>query len=350
MLRSFNSVASISVLRDELRPIAFSPVGTSQTIEFPVSADELRVAASAFVSDNTVAVVLIDPAGTRYASAISLPLLGPSIAASAPGRPGIWKLTVRGIGAVSGVALDPLGLTNGTALPDTINVRLKTWKVDGFSGLPDIAGHAAAGMIEFAVRERLVDGFADGTFRPDDPLTRGQLADYLVAGTGIRQFRPLDGSLLFNDIDSVLRPFVEAVTARGAALKDRGHRFDGVLRTTGDAFSPDGVVNRAELAYSLVQSLGLQEVARAFTGELTVRFNDTRVPIADAAAVPPDLRGYVQLALDLPLMNAFFSLEQGPFDLQPKIVAHFRPADTVSRAAYASAANHYFDVYRQTID
>lgn len=350
MLRTFNSVSRISVLRNEVHPIAFTPVGTTQTIEFPVSADEARVAASAFVTNNTVAVVLIDPAGTRYGSAISLPLLGPSIAASAPARPGIWKLTVRGIGSVSGVALDPLRLTNGTAAPATINVRLKTWRVDGSGGPSDIAGHPAQGMIEFAVRERLVDGFADGTFRPNDALTRSQLADYLTAGAGIRQFRPLDGSVGFGDVGDDLIPFVEATTVRGAALKDRAHRSDGVIRTSGSAFSPDATVSRAELAYSLVQSLGLQDVARAFTGELTVRFNDTRIPLEDAAAVPLDLRGYVQVALDLPVMNAFFSLEQGPFDLQPTIKAHFLPGEAVTRAAYASSANHYFDVYRQSID
>jgi serine protease AprX len=35
--------------------------------------------------------------------------------------------------------------------------------------------------------------------------------------------------------------------------------------------------------------------------------------------VPPGLRGYVQLALDQPVINAFFTLEQGPFDLVPVI-------------------------------
>ena len=350
LFRAFNSVPHISVLRDETHPIAFMPVGTSGSVQFTVSTDEVRVAASAFVSNNTVAVVLIDPQGTRYASGISLPLLGPSIAASAPAKPGVWTLTVRGIGSVSGVALDPLGLTNGTAVPATINVRLKTWKVDGFSGLADIAGHPAEGMIEFAVRERLVDGFANGTFRPDSALTRGQLADYLVAGAGIRQFLPLNGAKTFGDVSNALVPFVEATTVRGAALKDRAHRFDGVIRTSNGKFSPNGGVNRAELAYSLVQSLGLQDVARAFDGQLTVRFNDTRIPLEDAAEVPADLRGYVQLALDLPVMNAFFTLEQGPFDLVPEIKARFKPASPVTRAGFASYMNYYLDIYRQSID
>lgn len=90
--------------------------------------------------------------------------------------------------------------------------------------------------------------------------------------------------------------------------------------------------------------------ARAFDGELTVQFNDTRIPLEDAAEVPPELRGYVQLALDLPLMNAFFTLEQGPFDLIPEIKARFKPSAVVTRAGYASFVNHYFDVYRQSID
>ena len=350
LYRSFNSVPNISVQRDETHPIAFMPVGASGSVQFTVSADEVRVAASAFVSDNTVAVVLIDPDGTRYGSAISLPLLGPSIATSAPGKPGLWTLTVRGVGSVSGVALDPLGLTNGTAVPATINVRLKTWRVNSYTGLGDIAGHPAEGMIRFAVRERLVDGFANGTFRPNDPLTRGQLADYLVAGAGIRQFLPLTGVKTFNDTSGALLPFAEATAARGAALKDRAHRFDGVIRPISGKFVPAGNVNRADLAYSLVQSLGLQEAARAFNGDLTVRFNDTRIPIEDAAEVPSALRGYVQLALDLPVMNAYFSLEQGPFDLVPKIKARFRPAEVVTRAGYAAAMNHYFDVYRQSIE
>jgi serine protease AprX len=319
-------------------------------VQFNVSPDEVRVAASAFVSENTVAVVLIDPDGTRYGSAISLPLLGPSIATSAPAKPGVWTLTVRGIGSASGVALDPLGLTNGYAVPETIDVHLKTWKVDSYNGLTDIAGHAAEGMIEFAVRERLVDGFANGTFKPDSPLTRGQLADYLTAGAGIRQFLPLNGVKTFSDTSGALVPFAEATTVRGAALKDRAHRFDGVIRPINGKFVPSGSVNRSALAYSLVQSLGLQDAARAFSGELTVRYNDTRIPLEDADSVPADLRGYVQLALDLPVMNAYFTLEQGPFDLVPEIKARFKPADVVTRAGFASYMNHYFDVYRQSID
>jgi len=349
MARQFNSVPNIVVQRNEIRPIQFVPATTSGSYQFTVTADEVRVAASAFVSNNTVAVVLIDPTGKRYGSSISLPLLGPSIAASAPARPGTWTLTVRGIGSVSGVALDPLGLTNGYAAPATINVRLKTWRVNGYSGLTDIAGHAAEGMIQFAIRERLIDGYADGSFRPDAMLTRGELADYLTAGTGVRQFRPLDGTVRFDDISAAQRAFVEATTARGAALKDRKQVLDAVIRTSGNSFAPDTAVNRAELAYSLVQSLGLQSAARQFSGELTVAFNDQRIPIEDAASIPAELRGYVQLALDLPLMNAFFTLEQGPFDLQPKIKARFRPAESVSRAGYATYANHYFDVYRQSI-
>ena len=91
-----------------------------------------------------------------------------------------------------------------------------------------------------------------------------------MAGAGIRQFLPLNGVKTFGDTSGAIVPFAEATTVRGAALKDRAHRFDGVIRPVNGKFAPGSNVNRADLAYSLVQSPGLQEVARAFNGELTV--------------------------------------------------------------------------------
>ena len=82
---------------------------------------------------------------------------------------------------------------------------------------------------------------------------------------------------------------------------------------------------------------------------MTALYNGTRIPVEDAAEVPAALRGYVQLALDLPVMNARFTLKQGPFDLQPTIKARFKPAVGVTRAAYATYMNHYLNVYRQSI-
>jgi hypothetical protein len=108
-------------------------------------------------------------------------------------------------------------------------------------------------------------------------------------------------------------------------LKDRDHRFAGVMRVNG-GFRPTGSVSRADLAYSLVQSLGLEAQATSFTGSVRVEYDGKHIAIEDADKIPADLRGYVQLALDLNILNAYFVLEQGRFALTPDRQGVF-PAD-----------------------
>jgi len=109
-------------------------------------------------------------------------------------------------------------------------------------------------------------------------------------------------------------------------------------------------VTRVSLAYSLVQSMALQNEARAFSGPLTVFLDGKRIPIDDAASIPASLRGYVQQALDLGLINARFAVTQGPFDLSPTLHAYFDPSKTVTRAAFAVAAGRYLEAYRAAED
>lgn len=343
--RAFNAQAQISVASSQDFAIDFSPAGPTGSAQFEVGPDIALVNARANVGDNTVALVLIDPNGKRFGSSISLPLLGPNIATSAPGVAGTWTLTVRGIGSVSGTALDPAGVTNGYGAPGTIEANVKQLRTDGFTGLLDIAGHPGQGFIEFAVRERLVDADGDGRFRPDEGLLRRELADFLVMGMGVRQSDPLAGPS-FADVSpgDPLYPFVEAVSARGAVLRDTFHIQDRIVRS-GASFNAEGAVDRQELAYTLVQSLGLQDPARDHQGDITVAFDGQRIVLDDQGQVDPALRGYVQLALDLNLLPARFSLVQGPFDLQPTLHANFEPGLSVSRADYAAAASRYLGVF-----
>jgi serine protease AprX len=344
--RNFNSSALVSDAGSEDFSLFFSPVGEREVKTFEVAGDISRVKARAVVPDNTVALVLEDPEGNTYGSAISLPLIGSTISVGAPGQEGTWKLYISGIGSVSGVATDPLGVTNGTSAPGTVSGALSFEKTAGFAGLSDIAGHPAEGFIKAAVSDRLVDGFADGTYRPDAALTRAQLSQYLVQGAGVRQSLPLDGSASsFSDVSTAQAPFVEAVTAKGAALMDRQQFDAGVVRASGSSFDPEGAVTRARLAYSLVQSYGFEDIAADYTGDVVATYNGERIPLDDQAAIPEGLRGYVQLALDLGLLNAYFDVEQGEFDLEPTITATFEPNTDVTRGAYAVAATRYFGNY-----
>ncbi|MBW9234998.1 S-layer homology domain-containing protein, partial [Leptospira santarosai] len=89
-------------------------------------------------------------------------------------------------------------------------------KVAGFTGLADIEGHAAASAIKMAVNERLVDGYADGSFKPDQNLVRGELARSLVMGAGIRQSQTPSPK----DVSGSDLPFVQAVISKGAAIRN----------------------------------------------------------------------------------------------------------------------------------
>ncbi len=333
--------------------IDFTPVGTVTAMPFQVGPEVAWVKAEADTT-STVAIVLTDPAGNRYGSAIGIPAPiagnGGHITTGGPGKAGTWTITVRGIGSVSGVALDPLAVTNGYAAPGVVEGTISFMNSGGYTGLGDVAGHPARTAIEFAVANRLVDGYADGTFRPDAALTRAELADYLVTGQNVRQYLPLDGVNRVTDVSPSVHPFAESVVARGAALRDRTQQQDGVMYLVGGAFRPNDGVTRVALAYSLVQSLALQAEARAFNGTLTAFYMGQRIPVEDAASIPAALRGYVQLALDQGLINARFTLSQGPFDPQPKVHAWFDPSASVTRGAFAVAAGRFLTQYRTAED
>ncbi|MEO6263443.1 MAG: S8 family serine peptidase [Luteimonas sp.] len=352
-LREFNSNA---LLAPGAAPIPFSifftPVGTVESKAFEVGPEVAWVAARAVVDANTVAIVLTDPDGNRYGSAIALPLIGDTIVAGAPAKVGTWTITVRGIGSVSGTAVDPLKVTNGYAAPGYVDGEVSFLNSGGYTGMNDVASHPARQAIEFAVANRLVDGYSDKQFRPDQNLKRSELAQYLVMGTSVRQHLPFNNKPSFTDLgtSNPAYPFAEAAIATGGALRDLTQKQMGVMGLLSGAFRPNDNVTRVSLAYSLVQSLALQQQAQSFSGNLTVFYDGKRIPIDDAATIPASLRGYVQLALDQSLINARFTVTQGPYDLEPTLHAYFDPGKLVTRAAYAVAAGRYLVDYQSAED
>lgn len=288
---------------------------------------------------NPINLVLISPDGSEYSSGVSLlfPLYYDRTVSVTSPAPGTWKAEIRGL---RGAEENPLG----AGLPETVKGELAFTKVSGFSGLNDITGHAASDAIKMGVSERLFDGYSNGAFKPDALLTRAELAKYLVMGAEIKQSLPQTSS--FTDVASADLPFVEATVAKGAAFRDQQHNQNGVIMPkAAGKFAPKDGVTRAELAYSLVQSLGLQKEAEEFDGQLTVQYNDERIAIADAADVPADLKGYVQLALDLNILNAKFAVTQGPYDLKPKVTATFSPAVKNTRGDFAVAMTRYYNAF-----
>ncbi|MCA0986522.1 S8 family serine peptidase [Guptibacillus algicola] len=286
---------------------------------------------------NPVNLVLIAPDGTEYSSGISLLFTlttDRTVSVNAP-MAGSWKAEIRGLRG------DDANPTSGVSVPDNIEGTLSFTKVSGFSGLNDIEGQPAASAIKNGVKEQLFDGDNKGNFKPDSKLQRKDLAQYLVMGAEIRQ----SGNKAFSDVTNELLPFASAVSAEGAAFRDGTHTQQGVMLSEDGKFAPKGNVTRAELAFSLVQSLGLEEEAKAFRDDVTVQYKDERVKVRDAVDIPEHLKGYVQLALDLNIINASFDVTQGQYDIEPTVVANFEPNTDVTRGDFAVAMTRYFEAF-----
>jgi len=283
---------------------------------------------------NPTNLILIDPNGTQYRSGTPVTFTlstDRSVAVTAP-IAGTWTLKIDGL--------------RGVALPETISGKITLLTPAGTTNLNDITGHPAEAAIKLAVTNRLVDGLSGG-FKPSDNLTRIQLANYLLMGQEIRQYLPTNGAVSFSDVSGTDVLLAEAVTAKGAAVRDRFHVNNGVMKATAAGnFAPTGLVSRADLAYSMVQGLGFQSQSLSRNGQpVTVTVNGQKVAIDDAASIPAGLEGYVSVALELNLINAYYSVTQGPFDLQPVLHATFKPTQPVTRGDFAVVVTRTFPQY-----
>jgi serine protease AprX len=347
-LNTFNANA---IIIDDAAPepfsVLFSPLGEPEVHLFTVEDDAAWISASSETLANLVKLKLEAPDGTVYFGNLTTPVLTSTMRVSAPAQAGEWKLSAFGITSLSGVQADPTGTTNGPGIPEFIEGDISILTSGGYEGLTDIANHGAEKAIQFAVSERLIDSKSDKTYSPDDNLTRQDLAQFLVMGMSIRQHRDLlnEQKTAFTDVSSAYAPFVDAVTTVGSALKDRAQKQHPVMLSLPSKFNPQDTVSKVALAYSLVQSLGLETQVADFSGELTVGYNGKRIAIKDASNVAPILQRYVQAAIDMSLMRVRFALEQGPFDLSPKLVAYFDPDSKVNRGTYAVIIGRVYDGY-----
>lgn len=94
--------------------------------------------------------------------------------------------------------------------------------------LPSDLGTTHAAAIECALRYELLRGFGDGTFRPADPITRGQMATFVVAwleaATGLPLPEAEDGG--FEDsAGSVHREAIDRLTGAGVVAGRSATRF-----------------------------------------------------------------------------------------------------------------------------
>lgn len=339
--RKFNASANMGLDNEFTQRIDYSVVGDN-AVEFNVNPDVSVVVAQAWMDKsigatiggtvaNSLAILLTDPEGNNYRSRSGLPVLGSYVGITAPGMAGSW--TVQVVGEQSN-ASDSF---NGAAAPttDPVQVNVKQYAIKGYTNLADVQGHLGQQWVEYAVALELMDG-KPGGFMPDQDITRIELADALSLAGNLRQ-STLGDSQQFDDVLE-FSGAANAAAQPGGSLKDRFFTQKALLPVNDNGkFDANDLVNRGILAYSLVQSLGLQAAAEAFdtSNKLQTWVLGQQIEVSDSDSIPTTLRGYVQLALDLGLMRTNITLEQGPFDFEPKIIATFAAASTLTRASLA---------------
>ena len=285
-------------------------------------------------------VELTDPTGATFSSGVTLPIL------DAPNRqivvkdpaPGQWLLEARGVRGLAAVPNFSLP-TSGAAAPGPIDGTI-TQQQFTLATIPDIQGHPAQAQIESVIKNRMMDTFPDGAFRPDSNVTRRDFAQALVLSTSLRQ--SVAATRRFTDVTGNLEQIAEAVTADGSTLRDWNFTPQGMMSANGSSFNPGGLISRLNMAVALVRALGLDAQARALAGtNITVLSNGETLVLADNADIPAAVRGYAQIALDKQILQAFFSLEQGPFDFQPTLKARVKPNNPSTRAFLSFGLDHF---------
>lgn len=321
---------------------AGSGPGSANSVPFTVEPDVSVLKARATVdvitepgATNLVGIRLWAPDGTSYSPTFALN----STSNVREGivqepMPGTWYLEARGVRGISAV---PVTSPQQVAPPGPVDgVVTQTRFI--LPSIPDIQGHAKQAEIERALRRRLIDTFADGTFRPDATVSRAELARTLAADTPLRQ--TLGATPKFSDVSGDVLGIAEAITARGSTLRDYDFVPTGMMTSGLALFNPTGSVNRLDVAVALVKAIGYDAEARALANT-TVTYQGTA--LTDNAQIPGSLRGYVQIAIDKGMFESFpASVQQvapGQFIVVPG--PRFEPSTTVTRLMLAEKLNAY---------
>ncbi len=120
-------------------------------------------------------------------------------------------------------------------------------------GPTDIAGHWARNAIELVMRLTLMEAYPDGTFRPDEPVTRAALATTLeqvlvvAANDPALKTRYLGQQSPFPDVRNDHFAFNSAVVVTTRGLME-SERPNGAFRLTKPVSGPDALLAMRKLA------------------------------------------------------------------------------------------------------
>ncbi len=183
------------------------------------------------------------------------------------------------------------------------------------AGPPDLAGHWAEGRIRELLARGIVEVYPDGTFRPQEPVTRARFVAWLVAVKGL----PL--------LAAEPPAFPDVASTSPLAAHIRTADAYGILPAMAQ-FRPGDPLTRLEAVEWTVRALG-----HTFESAYLAR---AALPFEDVQGLPPLARGMVAVAV----------LSSPPLLREPPS-PRLRPHQPITRAEAASLAWAYLQALEQ---
>jgi serine protease AprX len=269
--------------------------GGAAEVNLSVPADSVfaatDVAWGPMLTTNDLGLVTLDPWGQ---------VAGQSNYLNLPGLTGRHERTLVSLPAQGSWRARVTHTLAALATPQEFSGIFETAHVE-YAPMADLAGLDAYTVynIRRAVAALAICPYADGLFRPAATVSRAELAEAMIAGARIPQYVPDTPS--FVDVqDTTTMNFAEGAQSL----------FPDAVR--GGAFRPDDRATRLVAAVVLVRAAGLKAEAESKAGVF--------LPYTDAASIPYELRGYVQVAVTQGLISS---------------AAQFNPSGAITRAELA---------------
>ena len=167
--------------------------------------------------------------------------------------------------------------------------------------------HWAYEGISWMTEKGILNGYNDGSFKPDNAVSRSEFAKIMVLALDIKLNNP--GKSTFIDVDKTHWVYKYAESAK--------YYLTGFRTNAGDMFKPDSPAVREDMAVALVKALGHEDED---TDESILEMFD------DNDMLSSNLRKYVAKAVESEIMQGYLS-DGG--------IKEFRPQNTLTRAEAA---------------
>lgn len=181
----------------------------------------------------------------------SIPSPSPSSSAGTPITP--TKRPSSG-GTTGGAGLSPAPTLSPTPAPTSTHKPTKEPEpestplpnVEQSISFSDINGHWAEESIKRLSVQGLVNGFEDGTFHPDDTVTRAQFVKMIISALG-------------NDMEEVVEQTFSDVSTEAwyAPYVEMAYKY-GIIAGDGVYFYPDNNITRQEMAVMTARAFGIE--------------------------------------------------------------------------------------------